>query len=184
MNYIDLARGLVLIIVFIQVVGNYNWFTHIFTLLTLLSWIRGLTLFRLFATTRYMVNLLVEVLKDMLGFIVILLYSTFAFAMMYMGMVEDISDRDFSYELTMSYRVNLGDFDLDGYDWVSWIFFFLATMTNNIVMLNLLISIMGDTYDRVQEGIEIADGLELTSMIVECEQLLFWKRNVVKPTYF
>ena len=53
----------------------------------------------------------------------------------------------------MSYRVNLGDFDLDGYDWVSWVFFILATLVNQVIMLNLLISIMGDTYDRVQEGI-------------------------------
>ena len=43
---------------------------------------------------------------------------------------------------------------------------------------------MGDTYDRVQEGIQVADYLELTEMIIECEELMFWKREKGKPTYF
>ena len=43
---------------------------------------------------------------------------------------------------------------------------------------------MGDTYDRVQEGTEIADKLELLQLISECELLYFWKRDSGKLTYF
>ena len=43
-------------------------------------------------------------------------------------------------------------------------------------MLNLLISIMGDTYSKVQESNDIANYQELTEMIIEIEKLMFWKK--------
>ena len=43
-----------------------------------------------------------------------------------------------------------------------WVVFVCATLVNTIMMLNMLIAIMNDTYDRVQDGIEVADKVELT----------------------
>jgi hypothetical protein len=45
-----------------------------------------------------------------------------------------------------------------------------------MVMLNLIIAIMGDTYDRVQAGMEVADAKELTLLIIEIESIMFWQR--------
>lgn len=50
-------------------------------------------------------------------------------------------------------------------------------------MLNLLISLMSDTYARVNEGIVVADSKELTEMITDCELLLFWKRKGKSKRY-
>jgi len=50
-------------------------------------------------------------------------------------------------------------------------------------MLNLLISIMGNTYDRVQDGQEIADRKELCEMIIEAETMLSWRRNLGQKVY-
>ncbi len=55
--------------------------------------------------------------------------------------------------LIYSYRAALGDFDTDDYNtlgensWIIWMIFLGSTMVLSIVMLNLLIAIMGDTYD-------------------------------------
>lgn len=43
-------------------------------------------------------------------------------------------------------------------------------------MLNLLISIMGDTYGRVKEKRIVADSRQLASMILEVEGVMGWKR--------
>ena len=50
-------------------------------------------------------------------------------------------------------------------------------------MLNLLISIMGDTYSRVKEEQEIADMKELAGMVIEGEYILFCKRNRGRKNY-
>ena len=57
------------------------------------------------------------------------------------------------------------------------ILFLVATILNPLVMLNLLIAIMSDTYDRVQESVEVADGKELAEMVLEVEIFMFWNRK-------
>ena len=74
------------------------------------SWTRGISYFRMFDGTRYMVRLLSEVIKDMREFFVILFYSTTAFSFIYFLRNPEMK---FSECLTMSYRLDLGDFDAD-----------------------------------------------------------------------
>ena len=44
-------------------------------------------------------------------------------------------------------------------------------------MLNMLIAIMSDTYARVMSEIVPSDYYELNNLILEQEELVFWKRN-------
>ena len=50
-------------------------------------------------------------------------------------------------------------------------------------MLNLLIAIMGDTYDRVKERQNVADIQELLNMILETESYLIWKKQATDKSY-
>jgi hypothetical protein len=43
-----------------------------------------------------------------------------------------------------------------------------------LIMLNLLIAIMSDTYERVTTGMIEAEYKELNSLILEQENLMFW----------
>ena len=52
-----------------------------------------------------------------------------------------------------------------------------------LVMLNLLIAIMSDTFERVSNSMAEADGKELNSMILEQELMLFWNRNEKKKEH-
>ena len=67
-----------------------------------------------------------------------------------------------------------GDFDTNSYGVAAWILFTISSIFIPLIMLNLLIAIMGDTYERVIDGMIEADGKELNSLILEQEQLLFW----------
>lgn len=54
------------------------------------------------------------------------------------------------------YLQSLGELGFDGYDSsyspsFYWAFFFASSLFLQITLLNLLIAIMGDTFDRIQE---------------------------------
>jgi hypothetical protein len=60
-----------------------------------------------------------------------------------------------------------GDFSVDEYTTSLWILFTLASIVMPLIMLNLLIAIMSDTFERVTTGMVEADGKELNSLILE-----------------
>ena len=68
-----------------------------------------------------------------------------------------------------SYLVGLGEFDMENFDAQDstfvWLFFILSTFVTQLIFMNLLIAIMGDTFDRVQEMKVQAATKEKISMI-------------------
>ena len=69
-----------------------------------------------------------------------------------------------------SYLIGLGEFGLDNFNagndtFLVWTFFILATLVTQLIFMNLLIAIMGDTFDRVQEVMAQAAVKEKITMI-------------------
>ena len=175
-NYLDTARTIFLCMFAYEFQsGNYS---STLIILHMLSWTRGISYFRVVSHTRYMINLITEVLKDVFPFLIISAYSTIAFG--YILMLMAYSTEDFFSFFTVSYFINLGNFSIPTYNSIQWTCFLIATVINPIVMMNLIIAIMGDTYDRVQEGKEVADYKEQTSIMLQLEILYMFKRNVVE----
>lgn len=137
---------------------------------------RGITYFRIFSKTRYMINLLIEIFKDIRSFVILLFYTTFAFSIMFYANEEN-SDLKFGDYLSSSYTINLGAFETDNYDSLQWLIFCLATLVNPIIMLNLLIAILGDTFSNVQDNMIVADKKELAEVILDIESLMYWRRK-------
>jgi hypothetical protein len=84
--------------------------------------------------------------------------------------------------LIYSFRVGLGDFATDGYEFVwgdpwLWIIFLLCAIIIQIILLNLLIALMGDTYDKVTELGEQSMLKEMCAMISENEFVLNRERT-------
>lgn len=187
-NYIDFFRTSACFIYTYCKWTEYSEFitNQLLVSLTFLTMVRGISYFRLFDNTRYMINLLSEVIKDMKSFLIILTYSTYSFALIYFIMVNNImryrdpenyDPKGFSEYVANAYLLNLGNFSTDNYEAFEWLIFFLASVINPLIMLNLLISIMGDTFGRVKEEQSIADMKELTEMVLEGEYILFCKRS-------
>lgn len=172
-NILDQLRGLSFTIyVILEWRGHIN--ETMLLIVIIFSWTRGISYFRMFEGTRYMVRLLSEVIADMQVFFIILSYSTIAFTFIF---YLKKAGPAFGMHLTVSYRLDLGDFSTSEYDHFDWVIFFFATVINPLIMLNLLISIMGNTYGRVKESNDIANFQELTEMILEIEKLMVWKKN-------
>jgi hypothetical protein len=62
----------------------------------------------------------------------------------------------FPFSIIYSYRMSVGDFQLDGFDKsedyvLLWIMFLLCSMFSTILLLNMLVAIMGEAFNRVNE---------------------------------
>ena len=62
-----------------------------------------------------------------------------------------------------------GEFDTEDYRKSDWILFVISSFLMPLVMLNMLIAIMSDTYSRVMSEIIPSDYMELNEMILEQE---------------
>jgi len=71
----------------------------------------------------------------------------------------------------------LGDFDVGSFSLPQWILFILGSLLLLIVMLNLLISIISESFDRISfEKLESDSKLRL-EIILDVENCLFWNRS-------
>ncbi|OMJ74992.1 hypothetical protein SteCoe_25949 [Stentor coeruleus] len=175
-NYIDIVRSAIMTFLFLNEILNVNEKHDVPTAIVLfVSWIRGISYFRLVENTRYYVNLIYEVFFDIIPFLTILFYSTVAFSLIFHSLMSDSGD-EYAF-LKTSWEINVGGFDTSKYKGLMYVAFFLNTVLNPIIMLNLLISIMSNTYKRVNKQVVIADSKELAGMILECELIFFWNRN-------
>jgi hypothetical protein len=147
---------------------------------------------RIFFATAYLVRMIIEIIKDMQFFVGVLMIATIAFgnAFYILGRNsegENLAGDNVIDAFIFSYKMGLGDFITDGFgtrdEEILWIFFLLNSLIILIVLLNLVIAIMGDTFDRVQETQENSMLKELTNMIRENEFLFSRSRAFKKAKY-
>lgn len=182
LNWLDLIRSASCIayLLFFLLELQSDWYYEIFTLVTLTTWVRGVVYFRIFESTRYLSRLLYEVVVDFRAFLFVLAYTTLSLCFITMVMDRNFGETAFEDNIFIAYKLNLGDVNDVYTEKFSYIMFAVVTtmiIINPIIMLNLLISIIGDTFERVQSTRVVADMKELCEMVIEVERLLFWRRN-------
>lgn len=179
-NIADLIRACLFFVYCMLFWTSSNTYNELLAIIVFLTWSRGITYFRLFSGTRYYINLLFEVMRDMSSFFIIFFYSVVGFGLVFFTLSSSSEYFDF---LTSTYILNFGNFDTENYNKLEWLFFLLVTVFNPIIMLNLLISIMSDTYSRVKQDFETADLLGLCYLVLEIELLMFWRRDRKERNY-
>jgi WD40 repeat protein len=184
-NYIDITR---MALLYSYVIAYYKEadsgdIKRLLQVLTIVSWIRGISYFRVTSMTRYFINLLTEVLKDIRAFLILLLYTTLAYAFINIIIQDRVGEAYFNDYLVISYNLDFGQLDMMDYGIVEWIVLTIVVIVNPIIMMNVLIAILGDTYSKVKSKSAIADLKELTAMIIETESLMFWRRKIQKKHY-
>ena len=117
--------------------------------------LRGIDQLNIFQKTRVMITMMSETLFDMSAFLVVLGIMLFIFAQLDMIMnmqALDNNDKKVDYYLVILYQQLFGENpdpdDLDK-DLSILFLYILSTVIMNVMTLNLLISIIGGTYDRV-----------------------------------
>ena len=83
-----------------------------------------------------------------------------------------------------SYDLNFGNYEdaNSGVYFMQYIGYFGATVINVVLMLNLLISILGDSYERFQLEQAIVDIKENARISMELQPMMFWtnKHSLLK----
>lgn len=143
---------------------------------------------RLFEKTAFYILLVEETMRDVSSFLILLLTALMMFGvpmiMLNLNRVDQnsIVDDPFGFwvlnMLLNQYLLALGEFNYDNFanqpqSYLCYIFFVMATFITQIAMLNMLIAIMGDTFERVIENRDVnatKTKLELMSDLVSTLQ--------------
>jgi hypothetical protein len=182
-NYVDLVRSILLFVYAVsEWFGLGLWDDEVLILLMMFSWLRGISYFRILEKTRYLIKLIMAATIDISAFFIILFYSTIAFSLIYQAHIHD--DRSFLDYFLDAFKLNLGELNTDASStFLGWILFIIVSIINPVIMLNLLISIMSDTYGRVKEKRVVADARQLAEMILEVESIMGWRRGLNEMFY-
>ncbi|OMJ96049.1 hypothetical protein SteCoe_431 [Stentor coeruleus] len=174
MNILDMLR-IILVIVWIVFEFSHNDIIYVTWSMMLLTLIRGLTIFRFFNKTRYYCTLIFRSLNDIKYFILIFVYSTLAFGILYM---ISRSEKVNFYTIWMNpYNINFGGYDGNEKTEAitEYMVFLGSTFINVVLMLNLLISILGDSFEQFQIDKDIIDYKDKAEIILEMQQVVYAK---------
>ena len=126
---------------------------------------KGLYFLRLWRKTSYLIYLIGRVLKDVIPFLIVMTVTVLAFMdgfLIVSNFNKDTQDEDGNdlrfigvgmNAFIYVYKMVLGDFDMSSRGQVAenmvLIFFLACTVINTVIMLNLLIAIISETFNLV-----------------------------------
>jgi len=140
--------------------------------------LRGFTYFRSFRMTRLFVYMTMAVIKEMYSFLFIMAYSVFAFGVCTSVLLGHTT---LGESWTSAFSLILGDFDSSAFGFLEWAVFSCAAIINVVIMLNLLVSILGDAYGMTQMSVRENDLYMMLELVNEYESLMFWCRSTGTP---
>ena len=149
---------------------------------TFTMWAKQLYFLRVFDSYSYLIRMIKLVILDMKEFLVVLFVAILAFSDTYRNISEGNADPEKRFvdgsldSFLMSYRMALGDFNTEEFGEVAVplciIFFYLSTVFNLIVMFNLLIAIISETFATVNSNAKLAAFQERSNMVAENSYLV------------
>ena len=168
--------------------------------INLLIWLKFLYFLRIFQGTGYLIKTIIAVVMDMRYFLLILLLTIVAFgdsfrAMSTSNLPQNMFIESWWESFTYVYRMILGDFStevtvLPGGPEISnnyssagngfgklapfycWALFYLCSVLNMIIMMNLLVAIISDSFSKINQLREQANYQEKCDIIGENTYLI------------
>lgn len=171
LNFIDIPRVLFTLIWVICWLNSLkhtaaDWF------MVLLNIISGITGFRAFDRTRYYIRLIIESLKSISFFLAIFVYTTLSFGILSIAARSSLNVNFDKLWITIFGLVIGETSDLMPNDFnYMYATFVMAIVINIILMLNMIISILGDSFDEFQILANYYDYSEMAELILENEQI-------------
>jgi ABC-type multidrug transport system fused ATPase/permease subunit len=141
-----------------------------------LLWIRVLYFFRIERSYSYLINLLQSVCQSIATFLALLSLTVVSFAGSFYMLSQNNPQSDnyaptYLAALHMSIELAFGNYDTTQFGSVgfalTYLFFLIASLALIVVMMNLLISIVSNTYQALQERASVTLYKELSLVISE-----------------
>jgi hypothetical protein len=144
---------------------SLNW------VVVLMNIIRGFTGFRAFTMTRYYIHLILVSIQKIIPFLIIFIYTTLCFGLLKLvALNEAVGFVTLWLESFYLVTGKTDYFESESLDLLS-ITFMVAVFMNVILMLNMIISIFGDSFDEFQILQVYYDKKEMCEVILEIEQI-------------
>ncbi|TNV87014.1 hypothetical protein FGO68_gene4579 [Halteria grandinella] len=154
-----------------------NFINTIHSIASLSLWVRFLYFLRIFDSTSYYIQIITGSFWDMKEFIAILFIVQVGFGEAFLRLSErsdgeGIFLRNFADAFVFAFRMGLGDNNTDSFEEISqpitaWILFILCSLFTGIVMLNILISVIGQSFERINSQSEFATYKERIDLMHE-----------------
>ena len=170
---------------------RYDLMVYLQVVTALLLWYKLLKFLRVNRNFAYLIRMINIVVADMFPFFVFFTILLLAFADAFYSESSISCDENpdgencfdnFFVAVVHSYTTALGEFDtFDEWGLVAWTLFFICTVFNLIVMLNLLIAIIGATYQKVKSTWELYAWKELVSVIADVRDFNIFTSKQAKP---
>jgi hypothetical protein len=193
-NYIDIIPPTLIYMIIAINLSGYLGFTvtnsflrSVHAIASFFMWFKLLYFMRIFRNTSYLIRMIITVIYDMRSFLLLLFITIIAFGDSWLsislGNVEEEQFvHNFGEAIFFTYRVILGDFDTTAFGSVAvhlcLFLFIICTVLNMIVMLNLLIAIISESFAAVNEKSDNASYQEMASMICENSYLIpYWVKE-------
>ena len=178
-NWADCSRGIVCISWAILQLELAESESSLRLLVTVLCFLRGFTYFRSCRMTRLFVFMTMSVVRDIYSFLVVLAYSVFSFGVCFLATQPSLT---VGSSWASAFVLLLGSFDISESMVWQWGVFTCAALINVIIMMNLLVSILGDAYEKAQLTLH-ENNLNLQlNLVLEYESLMFWRKAWGKAT--
>lgn len=159
---------------------------------------------RLVPSLAFFVTFLEEVVKDIAGFVVMFLICIFMFGNAvyiinesefdprsenFSGKEDDFMTKSFdnkyidSMFLQYQITIGMGEIESFGTHIVIWVFYLFTTLWTQLTFFNMLISIMGQTFERVCEAQERNSLMERTKMYADFLWVLTLDKEIKDKRY-
>jgi hypothetical protein len=122
---------------------------------------------RIFDSSAHLVRTIIEITVDIRNFIFVFFLGIVGFGVSFQILSNnndpEVEDAQFIsgfwHAAIYSYRLSLGDFGLDSFDKSTdvvliWAFFVICSLFSAVILLNMLVAIMGESFNRVNETSE------------------------------
>lgn len=141
------------------------------TMLNLFQTLRTFYIFFIFASMRVLLRIIIEIVKDMSAFFVFVTLSTLLLGMLFTSCIreDDLTEKTYETLLFQAFLLNFGYFDLKLEVGLFRFIFMFGVFLIPLIMMNMLIAIMGDTYGRVREEQSRRDFQELIGLVEKYE---------------
>eukprot|EP00747_Dinoflagellata_sp_TGD_P146252 gnl/TRDRNA2_/TRDRNA2_176673_c15_seq8.p1 gnl/TRDRNA2_/TRDRNA2_176673_c15~~gnl/TRDRNA2_/TRDRNA2_176673_c15_seq8.p1 ORF type:complete len:625 (-),score=101.30 gnl/TRDRNA2_/TRDRNA2_176673_c15_seq8:83-1909(-) len=167
---------LLLMVLFLEIAGRHNGsMRSSAAVTTLMVWTHTIFFLKGFRGTGALVSMLVQIVKDMRYFLIIMIIMTVAFVQLfYILQTEEVpGDEPGQFVWYVYHAAWVGNYPI-GWDssWLAQIMFACMTLFMIIVLLNLLIAIMGNTYSYVNESAAVEFYFSLAELTHELEMMM------------
>ena len=139
---------------------------------SILFYTKILLTLRVLDQMRNLIKMIIEVIKDIASFLIVITVYIIAFSVIFFQDRRAIGDDSIDFDnfagdlLEMFYLVFTGGTTTD-YSGVMIPFYLLVTVFFCLILLNLIISIMGNTFSRVNENYDLIELKERINMLLE-----------------